>query len=185
MKQKNMEQLSQNIEKVDIYDENRKSTGKIKIRYQDSLEFGEYFIAVQALIINSKYEILITKRGENKEKYPSLWECNGGVVISGENSLQGMLRELKEEIGIDFEENEAILLKTVKMKNKFKDFYVFKKDIEIGELKFADREVTDAKWVDIDTFTEMFNTGEIVPNVEIDSGDFYAGLKRLRSAGKI
>jgi len=188
MKQKNTDiinDLEIKHEKVDIYDRERKPTGKTKVRYQDSLEIGEYFIAVQALIINSKCEILISKRTEKKKKYPSLWECTQGVVVSGETSIQGILRELKEELGIVLEEKEAILLKTEMTENKFKDIYLFKKDIEIEELKFSKDEVTDAKWVDIDTFTEIIKAEEMVPKIDIDSTDFYTALKLLRNAGRI
>lgn len=30
-----------------------------------------------------------------------MWECVGGSVIKGEDSLQGALREAKEEVGVD------------------------------------------------------------------------------------
>ena len=30
-----------------------------------------------------------------------MWECVGGSVVKGEDSLQGAVRETKEEVGID------------------------------------------------------------------------------------
>ena len=64
--------------------------------------------------MNSKNEILISKRAEDKKAYPLMWECNGGAIIVGETSLQGMLREIKEELGLTFKKNEAILFKIIK-----------------------------------------------------------------------
>ena len=32
-----------------------------------------------------------------------MWECVGGSVLMGENSLDGALREVKEEVGLDLE----------------------------------------------------------------------------------
>lgn len=91
----------------DIYDENRNKTGKLAER--DGYEFkdGEYHIVVTGIIFNSKYEILISKRASWK-KYGGLWECNGGSILAGETSLEGILRELKEELGISFTEKDAI-----------------------------------------------------------------------------
>lgn len=91
-----------NRELVDIYNENRKKTGKTKIRHKDKLEVGEYVIGVQAIMINSKKEILISKRSKNKDAYPLMWECNGGALLARETSLQGILREIKEELGLSF-----------------------------------------------------------------------------------
>jgi len=51
--------------------------------------------------------------------------------------------------------------------------------------KFSKDEVTDAKWVDIDTFTEIIKAEEMVPKIDIDSTDFYTALKLLRNAGRI
>lgn len=66
-----------NYDRVDIYNENREKTGKTKIRHIDILKKGEYIIGVQAIIINSNKEILISKRAEQKRTYPLMWECNG------------------------------------------------------------------------------------------------------------
>lgn len=48
------------IEVVDMYDENKNKTGNTKIRHQDTLERGEYIIGVQAIIIKSNKQILIS-----------------------------------------------------------------------------------------------------------------------------
>ena len=72
----------QQQEIVDIYNANK--TGKTKIRHKDVLEAGEYIIGIQAIIINSNKQILISQRSQTKEKLPLKWECNGGALLSGE-----------------------------------------------------------------------------------------------------
>ncbi len=67
---------------IDIYDENKNKTGKTKIRHKDILEKGEYIIGVQAIIINSKKQILISQRSSLKEILPLKWECNGGALYN-------------------------------------------------------------------------------------------------------
>ena len=38
------------LEPVDIYNKNKEKTGKIKMRYRDSLEEGEYALAVKVSV---------------------------------------------------------------------------------------------------------------------------------------
>lgn len=45
-------------------------------------------------------EILLSKRAQNK-KYAGMWEPTSGHVKSKETSLEGIKREVKEELGID------------------------------------------------------------------------------------
>ena len=52
-------------------------------------------------IRNSKGQYLISQRSANRPTYPLMWECVGGSVVKGEDSLQGAIREAKEEAGVD------------------------------------------------------------------------------------
>ena len=66
----------------DIYDENKNKTGRTAIRDVTILQKGEYHIVVTGIILNSKNEILISKRATNK-KFGGMWECNGGSILAG------------------------------------------------------------------------------------------------------
>ena len=117
---------------MDVYDINRNKTGKVIDRHSnDRLSTGEYHLVTEAIIINSRNEILLTKRASTKQKYPLMWECTCGSCIKGENTLQAILRELKEELGINFKENEANFYKTLRDDNA-KDF----KDIIVPTIDF-------------------------------------------------
>ena len=158
----------------DIYDENRNKTGKIAERGVTKLEFGkEYHIVVSAIIMNSKNEILISQRAPHKP-LGLQWEFNGGSILVGETSLQGILRELKEELGLKFTEKEAIYFKEVKGRRfpNVKDMWLFKKDIDIKDIKFNDGEAIGAKWVNVDKFLEMFNNGEIIDVIDFTQEDY-------------
>lgn len=158
----------------DIYDKNRNKTGKLAQRGVDKLKEGEYHIVVTAVILNSKNEILITQRAPFKT-FPLMWECNGGSILEGETSLQGVIREVKEEVGVGFQEDEAVFLKTLErscVPPDFKDIWIFRKDIEDSEITLPDGEAVAFKWVSIDEFEEMFKNGEIVPSVDFDREDF-------------
>ena len=62
-------------------------------------DFGD--IVVHVWIRNSKGEDLIPQRSANRPTYPLMWECVGGSVVKGENSLVGAIWEAKEEVGVD------------------------------------------------------------------------------------
>lgn len=164
-----------NMELWEIYDINRKKLGRVIDRHSaGKLKDGEYHLVVEAIIINSKGEILVSKRAPLKQMYPLTWECTGGSCIKGETSLQSILREIREELGLNFQETEAIFYKTLRddEAKDFKDIWLFKKDIEIKSLKYTDGEVVDSKWVTIEEFETMCAHKEIVPTVDFTKEDY-------------
>ena len=163
----------------DIYDINRKKTGRLAKRGEYEFKEGEFHIVVQAIIMNSKNELLISKRAENKG-FGLMWEFNGGSVLAGETSLEGIIREVKEELGIEFTKKEAIFFKEIlgyKITPNFKDMWLFRKDIDIKDIVFPDRETIEAKWVSIDEFMKMFENKEIVPVIDFGLEEYNEALK--------
>lgn len=169
------------IEYVDIYDRNKNKTGKIKIRNIDSYEDGEYIIGVQLVIFNNNNEILITKRSNTKKVLPGKWECNGGAIDSGETSIQGLEREIREELGIILNINKVKLFKTVinEEEHVIKDIYLYRENYDISSLEFTDNEVSDAKFVSINKYMDMFNSGEIVYNINFDDKDYMEAIRLI------
>ena len=170
-----------NTEYVDIYDRNKNKTGKKKIRLKDVLEENEYILGIQLIILNSNNEILITKRSNTKKVLPGKWECNGGAIAAGETPIEGLEREISEELGIDLDINKIIFYKTVidDEKHNIKDIFIYKDDIDISNLKFSDNEVSAAKYVSIDEYMNMFNIGEIVYNVNFNDEDYSQIMKMV------
>ena len=152
------------MELLEIYNENREKTGKIIKRRADvKLENNEYVLYVQCWIINANKEILLTQRNFNKIR-GGMWEPTGGIVSYGETSIEGIQRELEEEIGIKVEAKELNKVRTIMQKgsiNWFRDIYILRKDVKIEDLKFNDAEVVDAKYVKIDQFKEMIKCKQI------------------------
>ena len=162
----------------DIYDINKKKIGKTAERDIYQFKEGEYHIVVTGIIINSKKEILISKRAKHK-KFGLMWECSGGSILAGETSLEGIIRELREELGIEYKKKEAIFLKGIrrdKILPDFKDLWLFRKDIDEREITFPDGEAIDAKCVTIDEFIKMYKNKEIVPTVDFGIDEYNKAL---------
>ena len=169
------------IEYVDIYDRNKNKTGITKIRHVDAYEDGEYIIGVQLVLFNKNNEILITKRSDRKKVLPGKWECNGGAIDAGETPIEGLEREISEELGIVLDRKKIIYYKNVidDDRHSIKDIFLYKDNIDINILSFSDNEVSEAKYVSIDEYMDMFNSGDIVYNVDFNDKDYLQDIKLI------
>ena len=163
----------------DIYDKNRNKTGRFAQRGPNALKEGEYHIVVVGIIINSKNEILISKRAPHK-KHPLMWEFTAGSLLAGEESREGVLREIKEELGAQFEPEDAIYFKEIRRDeypSDFKDMWLFKKDINIKDLRFPDGEAIEAKWVTIEEFLQIVQNNQMIPHIDFGLKEYEEILK--------
>lgn len=75
--------------------------------------------------------------------------------LTGETSKQGIITEIKEELGINVIEQNIKLLKTIKTKDDFVDIYYLREDIDIKKIKIQKEEVENVKWATIDEINEL------------------------------
>ena len=167
------------MEPVDIYDQNRNKTGIIKYRGRDTLEPGEYIVAVDAFLLNSQKQLLLSKRAMTKKNFPGYWEIGGGGLKAGEDSLTAVVRETKEELGILLNPQKGRLLRTVQNEFKFKDIWTFKVDIAIEDLMFADGEVSEAKWVSFEEFEQYKKEDKLIDTSNITREDYEKSIEFL------
>ncbi len=152
------------MEKLDLFDKDRIALNKIHIR-GDIKKDGEYTIAVGIFVIDNNGRILTTLRDPKKNIYPSLWENTVGNVLSGESSIDGAVRELFEETGINCFANELILIDEKRESDFFMDTYLLKRDIDLKDIVLQEGETVDAKLVTKDGFLEMINNGIVVKHI--------------------
>ena len=144
------------MELRDLYDENKKLTGEKIYKGQD-VPKGCYYITVVVFIQNSKNEFLLQKRVKKKD---GKWATTGGHPVSGETSRQGIITEIKEELGIDILEENIKLFKTIKTEDDFVDIYYLKQDIDINKIRIQKEEVSAVKWATINDIEKMIEEGE-------------------------
>ena len=162
------------MEYLDIYDENKKLTGRRTVRGERRGK-GEYVLGVVVWIVNGRGELLITLRSPEKDSWPDYWENTGGAVLAGESSVEGCLRELREETGIRAEASELTFLDTEKGKDTFFDVYAVRRDVTLDELSLQPGETADAMWVTVERFEEMCADGSVAEPI----AEHYRNMKPL------
>ena len=92
------------MEKRDLYDKDRNLIGKTITKGEEPPE-GTYIQVVLVFIQNSEGKFLIQKRSKEKN---GLYATTGGHPKEGETSRQGIISEVKEELGIDLDNEKLV-----------------------------------------------------------------------------
>ncbi len=174
------------MEILDIYDAQGRLTGRTHQR-NTPLEAGEFCLAAVVVIYNRRGQILCTLRSPEKEVLPNTWECPGGSALAGETSLEGALRELREETGIAASPQEMQFLLRVRGNfsdgGELLDLYALCRDIPAREVRLRPGETVDARWFPLDQWEKKVRAGEIWAGAGTD-GFFTAMRKLADAAGK-
>ena len=134
------------MEKRDLYDENRKLTGETIFKGEE-IPKDKYIVVVLIFIQNSKGEFLIQKRSARKN---GKFATTGGHPKSGESSIEGIITEVEEEIGLKLNPKDLKLYFSGKSEAErvFWDDYYVKMDIQdIKQLKLQEDEVSSIEWL--------------------------------------
>ena len=157
------------MEILDIYTRNGEYLGsKEKSICHDNPDF--YHKVALIWIINDNKEILIQKRAACKKSYPNKWDMGcSGHIISGETPLEGAIREIKEELGIETnkEDYKYIFEYVFDSTHEIGETFLLKINKSIDEIKIDESEVSEVKWVDIDELKDIVISDDFAP-YEID-----------------
>lgn len=156
----------------DLYDENRELLGKNHVR-GEQLPIDGYHLVVHVWIRNSKREYLIAQRSANRPTFPLVWECVDGSVVKGEDSLQGALREVREEVGVDLLPKKGhVILSDIKkiefgkVVNKIVDVWLFEYDGKVDLSNATTDEVAQVAWMGRSQIKELFDANMFVDTLE-------------------
>lgn len=148
------------MEYVDIVDEYNNLTGEIKEK-QKAHDDGNFHRTAHIWIINNKNELLLQRRSATKRTHPNCLDISSaGHIRSGETVLQGAIRELKEELGLEVNEKDLkfiSIIKNIKNPRNMEFGYVFllKCNNKENEFVFEDGEVSEVKFVDFEKLEKM------------------------------
>ena len=151
-------------EYFDILDEFGNKTGKIKSRSEVHRN-GNFHKAVHIWIINDLREILLQRRCLTKDSDPNMLDIScAGHLTAGDTSIEGAIRELKEELNLDVKESDLEFIKTIKrchvsnktfIDNEYDDFYILRTDKSISDMKYQVEEISEIFFVPYKKFKEM------------------------------
>ena len=151
------------MELWDLYTRDRQPTGETHIR-GEKLPPERYHLVVHVWIRNSRGEWLISQRATSRPTFPLKWECVGGSVTAGEDSLTGAIREAKEEVGVDLDPAQGKLVNTTVREHfqDIKDDWLFPYDGPIDLRNATTNEVADMRWMTVTEIHALYDAGELV-----------------------
>ena len=137
-------------ESVDIWDSEGQPTGKSCLK-NEAHQKGWFHPTVHIWFYTSSPALLLQKRSLSKQTFPGLWDVSvAGHVSAGESILDGAIREVKEEIGLDIIASDLKPLDIRKNTNRFKNgiidcefqhVFLVKLDTELSQLRIQESEV--------------------------------------------
>ena len=147
------------MEYYDVLTADRKPTGRVRMR-GEPLGEGEYRSGAEIWVFAPDGRLMVTQRHPEKDEYPLLWECTGGLVRSGESTFETIKREAEEEIGVKFGDDEIRFVTTILRNRQYLDVYTAV--TRLTEFALQPDEVVDYRFVTDDELKAMYEKGEFI-----------------------
>ena len=147
-------------EERDLYNYQLELIGKTYFK-GDEIPNCYFPMVVMIAIQNSNDEFLMQKRVESKG---GDWGVTGGHPKHGETPGQGIITEVKEELGIDISNQKIIEFERGCDGKDCYIMYYAKMDLDIDELNIQLDELSEVRWFSIEKLQQMVDTGELNKN---------------------
>ena len=146
------------MEIFDLYDKEGQLLHKTMERGNRNQK-GEYHLVVHIWIRSHNGKYLIQQRNKTTDIIPNQWGTTAGAVLKGETSLEGAIRETKEEIGISLRQKDFKKIKRFFVdddySNYITDIYLVEKNIDLATCKLDKREVLQVAYKSMKEIKEM------------------------------
>ena len=107
-------------------------------------------VSVNCIIVKNN-KLLLVQQNRPKE-VKGKWSIPGGKVEKGETFEEAIIREVKEETGLDVISSEHLSIKQAEPYQTIK--HIFKVETE-GKVSFPEDELMNAKWLSLDEIRKM------------------------------
>ena len=144
-------------EERDLYNSRLELSGRTYFK-GDKIPENYYPMVVMVAIQNLNGDFLMQKRVESKG---GDWGVTGGHPKHGETPEQGIITEVKEELGIDISNYE---IEEFQRGCDGKDCYIMyytKIDLDINKLEIQLNELSEVKWFSMEKLQNMVDMGEL------------------------
>ena len=124
--------------------------------------------AVLLFIQNEEGKYLIQKTSKEKG---SIFAVTGGLVSSGDDDIETVFKEAKEELSLDLIDNKLTLVDYSIYPKAFLTIYYYKDNIDINNLVLQKEEVDYVTWLSKEEIYELNNKDEFrktnIPALEL------------------
>jgi isopentenyldiphosphate isomerase len=148
-------------EYLDILDESGNYTGKTCLK-SEAHNKGYFHPTVHVWFYSNQREILLQKRGADKQTFPNYWDVSvAGHVSAGEAIEEAAVREVEEEIGLKINKNQLTKIDTRKNINihpngikdcEFQNVFLVELEVALNALSRQEEEVDGLCLLEIDEF---------------------------------
>lgn len=158
------------MELLDVVDENNKLTGiseDKEIIHKKGLWHREACI----WIMNKEGKMLLQKRASSKKQNPNKWALTAGHVDVGEEPIDTMIREIKEELGVIIKKDNIEHLLTFKEKSfspesntinaRFTEHYFSIVPYKIADYTIQQSELSEVKYFSIEEIERIIETEDV------------------------
>ena len=164
-------------EHVDILDDSGQPTGRIATK-SEAHQKGWFHPTVHIWFYTPRGQVLLQQRAPSKDTFPNLWDVSvAGHMHAGETPVEGALREVKEEIGLEVQADALEFIGRYKsehahdggvMDREFHHCFVSRLNVPLGTLKAETSEVARLQLVSLMRLAEevwgLANTAKYVPH---------------------
>ena len=149
------------MELLDVYDSNGNVTGRKIIRGDKTavLDENEHIAVAVIFIENDNGEFLIQKTSKEKG---GEFSSTGGHVDSGETPLMSIKREVKEELGINVDNEEIEEYGFMLFDMPLRYLFYLKKNIPINKITIQKEEVDYVEYMSISKINELIENNQML-----------------------
>ncbi|KAJ0961876.1 hypothetical protein J5N97_029704 [Dioscorea zingiberensis] len=114
-------------------------------------------VGVGGFVINDKNEVLVVQEKYCSSASEGVWKLPTGFILESEEIFSGVVREVKEETGIDTEFVEVIAFRHVHHVafEKSDLFFICMLKPSSSQIQVDEQEIQAAKWMPFDEFVEQ------------------------------
>lgn len=166
------------MELWDGYYEDETLAGVDLVRGQ-AIPKGLLHIVSEIIVHHEDGDYLLMQRDYNKETYPGMYEATaGGSVLKGETPLEGAMRELEEETGIQTDSLTQIYRKINNKRDAIHYGYLCRVKGDKDKIRLQVGETIAYRWLPKEEFLKFADSEEFVPTGRERLSEYLESIKK-------